>query len=81
MAEIFDAKEAWRRTVEVVKSKQLTIEQVMDKIQSAINSGDNCVGVIIGKDVEKQLKKLKYKIFDSASPGRKIIQWGRGKIK
>ena len=53
----------------------------MDKIQSAINSGDDCIGVIIGKDVTKQLKKLKYKVSDSVSPGRKIIQWGRGKIK
>ena len=81
MAEIFDAKEAWRRTVEVVKSKQLTIEQVMDKIQSAINKGDGSILAVIGKDVEKQLKKLKYKVSDSVSPGRKIIQWGRGKIK
>ena len=67
MAEIFDAKEAWRRTVEVVKSKQLTIEQVMDKIQSAINKGEGAIVAIIGKDVAKRLKKLKYEVSDQLS--------------
>ena len=81
MTEIFDAKEAWRRTVEVVKSKQLTIEQVMDKIQSAINRGDGATLAIIDKDVEKRLKKLKYKVSNGIDPGEKYISWRRGEIK
>ena len=81
MAEIFDAKEAWRRTVEIVKSKQLTIEQVMDKIQSAINKGDGAIVAIIDKDVEKRLKKLKYKVSNGIDPGEKYISWKRGKIE
>lgn len=81
MAEIFDAKEAWRRTVEVVKSKQLTIEQVMDKIQSAINKGEGAIVAIIGKDVAKRLKKLKYEVSDGIDPGEKYIKWKRGKIE
>ena len=81
MAEIFDAKEAWRRTVEIVKSKQLTIEQVMDKIQAAINKGDGAIVAIIDKDVEKRLKKLKYKVSNGIDPGEKYISWKRGKIE
>lgn len=81
MAEIFDAKEAWRRTVEIVKSKQLTIEQVMDKIQSAINKGDGAIVAIIDRDVEKRLKKLKYKVSNGIDPGEKYISWKRGKIE
>lgn len=81
MAEIFDAKEAWRRTVEVVKSKQLTIEQVMDKIQSAIDKGDGAIVAVIDKGVEKRLKKLKYKVSNGIDPGEKFISWKRGEIK
>ena len=81
MAEIFDAKEAWRRTVKSVKSKQLTIEQVMDEIQDATNRGKCRILAIIDEDVKKQLKKLKYKVSDGIDPGEKFIEWGRGKIK
>ena len=81
MAEIINAKEAWRRTVEVVKSKYLTLEQVMDKIHRAINNGDCRILAIIDKDVVKQLKKLKYEVSDGMDPGEKLISWGRGKIK
>ena len=81
MAEIFDAEEAWRRTVEVVKSKQLTVEQVMDKIQSAIDKGEGAIVAVIGKDIEKRLKKLKYKVSNGIDPGEKFISWKRGEIK
>jgi hypothetical protein len=81
MAEIFDAKEAWRRTVKIIKSNQLTIEQVMDKIQSAIDKGDSRILVTIDKGVKKQLKKLKYKVEDGFDPSEYRVSWRRGKIK
>ena len=81
MAEIFDAKEAWRRTVEVVKSKQLTLEQVMEEIQSAIDKGNCRVFVTIDKGVKKQLKKLKHKVESGYDPSKYRVSWERGKVK
>lgn len=53
----------------------------MDKIQSAINRGDGATLAIIDKDVEKRLKKLKYKVSNGIDPGEKYISWRRGEIK
>ena len=81
MAEIFDAKEAWRRTVNTIKSNQLTLEQVMGRIQSAIDRGDCRILIITSKDVAKQLKKLKYKVESGFDPSKYRISWRQGNVK